>query len=137
MAQAIAGRRAKIRVGVTPLNARKWTWHPFTDMLDTTSFETDTFADYIGGIQDSDYTVEGWYAADANMFDNPPRIRVAQVLTGVKLYINDVAGPFVDIPSSVVADLSLMAEARGLVDFTFQARGKGAYQYPQGNTVPL
>lgn len=128
MAQ-VSGKLAKVRfgVGAATLRIKKWTATAKVQKLEITNAESAGFGEYIGGIADLDFTIEGdYYVGDALLGSFTP----GGVVATLKLYINDTGGPFWLIPNAYIEIVETPADVRGLVEFKITGCSTGTFTAP-------
>lgn len=131
-----SAKNARVQVNGTNLSAIKWMVTAKTDELDISNFETTTpdniFADYTFGLQEAEVQVEAIWDANADPHANPPNIIAGGTITNLKLFLDKVnfASRCWTFPSFQIFTVTVDAEVRGIVKYTFTGKNKGAYTYP-------
>lgn len=128
----------------TTITAKKWTVTPTADILDVTNFEGAVaavvpnpnvngagFADYISGILQCEFSIEGDWDSANDIFGVPlgPFV-IGQYITGVKLYTNLVGSSFWLFNAAVISETPWTAAVRETITFSITCKGKGAFTYP-------
>lgn len=137
---AFSGKNARVSLqpllpvagAVTFLTGVKWTATLRADELDVTNFNTAGQGDYVAGVHDFDFNMEGTW--ESNIHANPPAILPGNVY-GLIVYIDAVNLPNAAFASAnfIIFDVSVDAEVRGIVKFNIS--GKARATYPQAGTA--
>lgn len=126
----ISGKTGKLRYGAafgSTLKIKKWSATYKGQKLDVTNAESAGFGEYIGGIVDLDFTVEGDYNLDSPLtFFAPGTVQA----NGVKLFLNDTAGVFWQITTPYIESFENTTDVRGLVSFKIVGCGSATFTPP-------
>lgn len=126
----LSAKFAQVRFGSSVITAKKWTVTPTADMLDITNFEGNGFADWIAGIYQADFTVEGDWDSANDQFANPFSFVIGTIVTGVKLYTNTIASAFWSFPTAIISETPMTAAVRETITFVITMKAKGSFTYP-------
>lgn len=130
----LSAKNAKARIAGTILYQTKWNVAPEAALLDTTNAEEGGFENQITGVRKCMINVEGWWDGSANMYDAPLILVDGQVIAGLKLYVNDLAGPFWSFPYATLSSPPMTADVKDLIKYTLSFKAAGSWTYPVGNT---
>lgn len=130
-----SAKNAKVRVGANTLTAKQWTATPEADELDTTNFEGSGFYECIMGIKKLTVTIDFDVDSAQNHFDTLGFTAGATVST-VKLYWQNTAGPYWDIPTARVktAPNPMNVKEAGKASVTLIC--SGTFTSPTGTFTP-
>ena len=131
-----SAKNARVNIGAKNLSATKWTVNVKTDELDISNFETATpgsnlYADYTFGLQEAEVSVDAVWDGNNDPHSDPPNITAGGVLTNLKLYLDFVnLTNFWLFPSFQIFTVSVDADVRGIVKYSFTGKNKGTFSYP-------
>lgn len=125
----ISGKTGKVRYGggATVLKVKKWSATYKGQKLDVTNSESAGFGEYIGGILDLDFTIEGDYNLDSPLaFFAPGTVQA----NNVTMYLNDTTGVKWIITTPYIESFENTTDVRGLVSFKIVGCGSAAFSVP-------
>lgn len=129
---AYSAKNAKVRIGATVVVAKQWDVEPQVDELDVTNFESGGFHEVIGGIKKITVNIQLDDNGLENIYDV---IQAGSTATNVKLYLNDTAGPFWNIPYLFINRMPQRADVKAAMSDTIQGTGTATWSYPTGAAV--
>lgn len=127
-----SAKNAKIRMGNTVFVAKKWEVNPKADKIDNTNTEGGGFASSNPGIVEAEVSIEADWDGANNPYDVAVNAQPGQTITNLKLYINDVTGPFWLFPVFIVYEAPNGAQVRENVHINIKGSGSGTFTYPTG-----
>lgn len=126
-----SARNAKIRVNGVTVNAKRWTATPSADLYSTQYSEGAGFETGIFTRKWLDVEIECDDDGAANLYD--AGLVPGATVTNVRLYLNDVAGPYFAIPSMQITSAPMMADAKTTMGVKFTGKAAGSFTLPTGN----
>lgn len=129
---AFSGKNARVSLqlygdgATTFLTGVKWTAHMRADELDVTNFNTVGQGDYVAGVHDFDFSMEGTW--ENNIHASPPAILPGNVYT-LTVYVDIVnaVGRTFSSANFQVFDVSVDAEVRGIVKYSISGKARASY----------
>ena len=126
----LSAKFAQVRFNSVTVTAKKWTVTPTADALDITNFEGNGYADWIAGIYQADFTVEGDWDSANDQFATPPNFTIGAVIVNVKLFTNSLASAFWNFPVALITETPMTAAVRESITFVMTCKAKGSFVYP-------
>lgn len=135
-----SAKNAKVRIDTFAFTSKKWTVTPKADKIDTTHFESGGYAASISGIVSIEFSIEADYDAANNPYDLPVGLQPGIDETGsepspthlVKLYLNDLTGPYWQITAANVWEAPMTADVKGALGISLKGEGTGTFIFPSG-----
>jgi hypothetical protein len=127
-----SAKNAKTRINGVVLTTRKWVVTPKTTKIDTSNHEGGGWAENITGLVEMEIQITFHPDATANPYDAPRQLTPGTRLTNVMLYLNDVTGPFWQIPMANVIEHPMTADVKDALDDTITLAATGSFIYPTG-----
>jgi hypothetical protein len=123
-------KNCKVRVGAFVYAVRTWTVTVRAERLDGMSSEDGGFEHPVAGPVSITAVITSFTNASANPYANPPNLIGGATVTGVKLYQNDLASGFWDIPTAFIPESSQTADVRQLMADSVTLEGVGTWNPP-------
>lgn len=133
----LSAKLAKARVNGVVLFQTDWDINPESAMLDTSNPEEGGFENQIPGLSKCEVNISGWYNGLANMYDSPLNLKDGFFIQNVFLYVNDLTGPFWNMPWVLVKGAPMKQNVKDLIKYTFSGKASGAFFYATGNSQQL
>lgn len=146
---AFSARNARIIFDGSALLGLKWTINAKVDEIDVSSFESEGYVDYIGGLWEADVSFDAIHPGGPSAVTTlyPGRVSTGVFYldagTAKAVYNNAVAdippgfttssaaqGRFFSFPYLLITSVSVDAEVRGFVRLSVTAKNKGKFTYP-------
>ncbi len=126
-----SGKNARVSVGGNFLCVVKWTINGKVDELDVSCTESGGFAEYKGGVQEADVTLEGFWELNEHdpAFNIMPNVNQAVVIA---IDVVNAVGSVWTFPALFISGVTIDAEVRGMVKITITGKGNGLFFYPGG-----
>jgi hypothetical protein len=124
----LSGKAARVQYATSSFIAvGKWTATIKVDKHDVTSSESAGYAEFIGGVAQCDFSLEGNY----DVGSNPVAAWVPGGNTAtVKLYLNGTSGPYVSMPLAFIESFEIGSEVRGKVTVRITGSGTSTFTAP-------
>ncbi len=129
------GTKTKARVNGQVWYHTNWECDPQAPSLPTPSAEDEGFEKDVSGMKVCEVNVEGWFDAGKNMYDAPLNINEGDLLSEVKLYLNDTDSPYWHFPYLRVISVPMRVRVDDKIMYAFRGRSWGRYYKPTGNAV--
>ena len=126
-----SARLAKVRINNTVLTAKEWNVNPNQKEYDLTNFEGNGQGYPGPTISDLDVDITFDMDGNQNPYDVPLNLAEGQVVAA-KLYLNDTAGPFWNIPFLLVLSATTSAKVREYITSKITAKGQPGWTRPTG-----
>lgn len=127
-----SAKNAKVRFGNTTFVSKKWTVTPKADKIDNTNSEGGGFGSSNPGILEADVEIDADWDGNNNPYDLPVGAQPGETIVNLKLFINDVTGPFWLFPTFNVYECPNDAPVRENVHITIKGSGTGQFFFPTG-----
>jgi hypothetical protein len=128
-----SAKNAKVRINNTIFTARIWTVTPRAAESDTTNFETGGQDDVETNTVGLDVEIEADADGNINPYDVTLNLVPGQNVAA-KLYLNDTAGPFWNIPTLKILTAPNTADPKKMVGIKITGKAKPGWAYPLGGT---
>lgn len=138
-----SGRFAQVYVQDTVVPATRWSLRVSTDEQDVTVADSNAdgvgaFADFVRGVIRAELSVDCVWDIGQNPHNNPPNLR-AGVIVRVRCfpadYGNGLGVAAYDFPFLLVREVSVSADVRDALRYSFSGVAKGAFRYSDTNSV--
>lgn len=128
-----SGKNGRFSVNGTTINATQWQVAGQADFIDVTNFETQGYSEGVFGIFTASVSIELYWNAAQNPFDNPPALKQGQLLEQCKLFVNLTDTTHFNFPYLAIVTCTLATPVRGVVTYSIQAQSDGPWTEPTGN----
>lgn len=124
MARFFTGKQGKVTVGETDLNVTGWSARAGVEMLETTHTGSGGARSFLPSVGMCTGEVRFCWDAEALATADPPGVLPGAELE-LKLYLEDDSGPYLHLPTALVAELAVESAVDRVVrgSFRFQSNG--------------
>ncbi len=129
----LSAKNAKARIGSGVWATKKWEVRPQITDLDSTCSEDGGHYNGEMGIDKAEVSIEFDFDGNANCYDAPLNLIPGTKLANVKLFLNDLSGPFWLFAQLNCLETPQTGDVKQLLGNTFRGVGSGVFVYPTGS----